>query len=416
MKFIKDALRGLNFKGFEGFEVWRILYQPSESERILHIRTNWAKILYHILFKKTTIVLEENGGKILFFMFYSGRSDFERINENVYSLVDIKDRLIVTFNKRRKQISINFLWRCFLNMFQWSKQLEQTGLCYEQKKVALDYLIMNFKCAFDMQKITLKHYKLAVIFNDADTIGNYVCQYCKNRAIETASLQHGVILAPHPDIANIDFAGIELCNSISDHFLVWNNFTKYQALKAGKREENIEVCGIIRCMDVRPEVNKNNKKKFGVVLDGRYTAELNLLLVTIANKVAKDMNMKYYLKYHPSDSPHLYDHITDNDYYIGAYDKTKTIKQYAGDVDFSLIANSTVYMELVFLKHTCYRLCSDKSSLDKYKDVGIMNFSSAEHVVSLIKKGKGNSAELYDQLCTIEDVRSSYKSFFERYL
>ena len=44
MKFIKDALRGLNFKGFEGFEVWRILYQPSESERILHIRTNWAKI------------------------------------------------------------------------------------------------------------------------------------------------------------------------------------------------------------------------------------------------------------------------------------------------------------------------------------------------------------------------------------
>lgn len=416
MTFIKDALKDVEFKGFEGFEVWRMLYQPSESERILHIRTNWPKILYHILFKKTTIVLEENGGKILFFMFYSGRNDFERINENVYSLVDVKDKLIVTSNKWQKQISISFLWRCLLNMFQWWRRLEQTDLCYEQKKVALDYLIMNFKCAFDMQKIALKHYNLAVIFNDADTIGNYVCQYCKNRGIETASLQHGIILAPHPDIANIDFAGIELCNSISDHFLVWNNFTKYQALKVGKKEENIEVCGIIRCMDMCPITNKNNKRIFGVVLDGRYTAELNLLLVATANKVAKAMNMRYYLKYHPSDSPYLYDNITDNNYYMGAYDKTKTIRQYASDVDFSLIANSTVYMELVFLKHVCYKLCSDKLPLDKYKDASIVDFSSAEQAISLIRESKDNSPELYDQLCTVEDVRSSYKNFFERYL
>lgn len=411
---IKEELKGCIFKGFEGIEVWRILYLPSENERILNIKSDYFRIFYHILLKKTKYKLISTGSDLLYFLFYKGRKDFQQINENMLSLVESKDVLDVVDLKHVNQINLSFIISIVRKIPQWIITLNKTRLSKKQKLIALDYLILNYKCAFDIKKIKFKHYKFAIIFNDADTVGNYVSQYLQSLNIQTASMQHGVILAPRKDIKNIDFAGIELNNFVSDHLMAWNNFTKEQAIKTGIPKEKIDVLGIVRCMDVYKLPLQPFKKIFGVVLDGRYTAKTNISLIECANYISEKLNMKYILKYHPSDNPHLYDNIVNKKFYIGFYDKNKSIKEYALDVDFSIIANSTVYMELVFLFHRTYRLSSIDLFFDKYSNIKTMSFSNKEELMNLIQLNKDDVSEmnnLFNILCTVENVRDSYKNY-----
>lgn len=411
---IKEELKGHSFKGFEGIKVWRLLYLPSENNRIMHIKSDWFRIFYHILIKKTKYKLTSTNSDLLFFLFYKDRNDFRRINKNMLSLVESKDILDTIHQKHIQQINIKFIISTLSKLPQWIKILNATRLTKKQKLVALDYLIFNYKCAFDIRKIKFKQYKLAIIFNDADTIGNYISQYLQLLHINTASMQHGVILSPQKDILNIDFAGIELKNFISNHFMAWNNFTKAQAIKAGIPKEKIDVVGIVRCMDITKLPVHPNKKVFGVVLDGRYTAQTNKALIECANYVSRKLNMHFVLKYHPSDNCHLYDNIVNAEFYLGPYDKNKSIQDYALDVDFSIIGNSTVYMELVFLHHPTYRLINPNSQLDKYKDIKILSFAQKEELLKCIQSNKNKDTEikeLFNVLCTIENVRDSYRNY-----
>jgi hypothetical protein len=242
-------------------------------------------------------------------------------------------------------------------------------------------------------------------------------QYFKKRNIKTATLQHGIVLSPRVGMNNVDFAGLELQNSNSDYFLAWNEFTRKEALKAGMDAEKIKVLGISRCIDLEDRIiNNQDANVFGVVLDGEFTKDNNSVLIEFAKEIARRLEMKFIVRFHPRMNVHLYDELLVNDNsLLEISDKNEDIYQYMEKVKFSLIANSTVYIEMIFMHHVVYKY---NSLMDKYETVKWGAFSNIEELLNKVNSRENNISEknlLYHELITIPNIKESYTNFFNNF-
>jgi hypothetical protein len=237
-------------------------------------------------------------------------------------------------------------------------------------------------------------------------------QKFKNLNIKTATLSHGIFLAER-DINKIDYCGLELKATNSDFFLAWNNFTYSEAIKQGIKPEKIKVLGIPQFVKTNKINCNKDKKTFGIILENKSGEEYNKKLIYCANKLSYILNFKFSVRYHPSFSGDEYDNLIDKKNFIGK-NKDVEISNYCKKVNFSLIANSSVFIELIFLKHKIYRFSSD-NIYDKYRDFNFNSFKNFDELNNLIKNKIDQSSELFEQLCTVNNVKSSYLNFFKQF-
>ena len=88
---------------------------------------------------------------------------------------------------------------------------------------------------------------------------------------------------------------------------------------------------------------------------------------------------------------------------------------YANMVDFSIVGSSTVFTELIFLGHEVIRY-SNQGIKDKYRDIKVgLTFSEPKQIVDVYNKGNFEVDSLFDDLCSIREVRSSYQTFFSTF-
>ena len=226
-------------------------------------------------------------------------------------------------------------------------------------------------------------------------------------------MQHGVILAPHPELNNIDFLGIELTNSISDYFLAWNTFTYKQAIASNINKDKIKILGIPKCIRYENlEYKKQYQKVFGLVLNGAFSEEYNREMILIANKFCSKMNFKYILKFHPKFNGNEYDDIIQKENLIKKDLNGGNILDYCKSVKFSIVSNSTVAFELAYLDHQLF-FYNARSKTNKFNEINHNNFTN---IASLIKSYKtpDPSENLFEQLCTIKNIAESYTHFFKQ--
>ena len=259
--------------------------------------------------------------------------------------------------------------------------------------------------------INISKYNLCVFFYDANCIDNYFSQIFQNKGITTATLQHGVMLAERKEVtANPDFCGVELKNFVSNYFLAWNEFTKREALHSGIPKEQIEVLGVIKCIDGGKVIHKNNKV-IGLLLDGEFEAENNSNLINITNAFATNHGYRVYLRFHPRMDKSTYKDLYEDNIFQVCPNEI-SLKEYVSQTEFCIVANSTAFIEMLCWNAIVYRY-STMDAKDKYRDANYPSFHTLEDLESLYKSGTEVLSIGKQELIGPTNPVKTYSDFFK---
>ena len=427
MNNISDELRGVQFKGLytSNYSIifnlvsddYRINFKSiNKKEYIIKCIKKTIKLILASIFKQYAITKSSKNTKKNIFLLLPGdmRKDIYKMFYGLYEI--IPDSNFISFKKEnsyKRFINTLVLYKYYY-LFIWLIELRKCNLKFLQKVVILKELIVIFEYQYLLRKENISKYKNLIVYYDAHIYNNYFVQHYNTLGLQTITLQHGIMLAPIKELHNnMDFVGIEFNGFVSKYFLVWNNFTLQQALKYGIPKEKIKILGVIKCLSVPSSSSKINNRCFGLVLDGKFTDKNNAKMITIANQIAEKLNYIFLVRFHPAYSRHEFDDIL-NFKYAKICDPALSLYEYANSVEFSIVANSTALIELVFMNHPIFRYTSNDIT-DKYKDLDYESFSSFEEFhFQYMNDNKTKQDKIFQELCGgIKDVALSYKSFFD---
>lgn len=416
----------LRFKGlypcdFEKVFNWVLIQEEirhpalTVKERLSFTARRVLSLLLHLLFKYSTMKIKNISANstVLFLFLPEGRSDSKKMFSDVANTIAHRHYDLVIWEKCR-----SFSLKRSLKMVQlfasWWNALRQQEYGFITKMLILK-ILTDIKDKQDELEETYKgltKFKLTVFFYDASPFDNYFSQLLQASGSTTATLQHGVMLAPRPGLEdNIDFVGGEFKNSVSDYFLVWNEFTRREAVKAGISMDKIKVLGIAKCLGL-PPFKPTLRKTFGVILDGFYEKENNPVMIEIACSFAKQAGYRFIVRYHPNFRGDEYTDIIPKA--LGEEcSKTVSLEDFANNVSFCIISNSTVMFEFLYRRMDVFHY---SSSNDKFKDLPLKSFRSLSEFVgqfNLVENSK--ERELEDLVCQPRDISSAYRNFFSNY-
>lgn len=420
---LKNMLR---FKGlypcdFEKVFNWVLIQEEirhpalTVKERLSFTARRVLSLFLHLLFKYSTMKIKNisTNSTVLFLFLPEGRSDSKKMFSDVANTIAHRHYDLVIWEKCR-----SFSLKRSLKMVQlfasWWNALRQQEYGFITKMLILK-ILTDIKDKQDELEETYKgliKFKLTVFFYDASPFDNYFSQLLQASGSTTATLQHGVMLAPRPGLEdNIDFVGGEFKNSVSDYFLVWNEFTRREAVKAGISMDKIKVLGIAKCLGL-PPFKPTLRKTFGVILDGFYEKENNPVMIEIACSFAKQAGYRFIVRYHPNFRGDEYTDIIPKA--LGEEcSKTVSLEDFANNVSFCIISNSTVMFEFLYRRMDVFHY---SSSNDKFKDLPLKSFRSLSEFVgqfNLVENSK--ERELEDLVCQPRDISSAYRNFFSNY-
>lgn len=371
------------------------------------------KVIFKLFFRKVKLELDSKEQSICFFITStSNRGDHNFSYNKVVNVY--KDKSVLTL---KEGATCNLIRIIKIIIFTRKVIIQEKEFSFGKKLLLIRSKIIanDLLCCF--KKNNFNNIKLAVVYSDRHLNEYIFITYMKTLDIKTATLQHGAFISKREvSKPTIDFAGIEFAYSRADYFLAWNQFTKDEAIKSGMDSDKIKILGIPKYINYNfNSIAKENKNVFGLMLNGASMDQLNRELISYANELAKKTNKKYYLKYHPGFKNFVYDDIVEKEYFAGNLEINSTITDYIDMVDFTLISNSSVFIELVFLHHKVYRM--NAGEYDKFSDIKINSFNNTEELMELVENDKENrNNEMFKYLCYTENPKKTYKEFFNKFI
>lgn len=313
--------------------------------------------------------------------------------------------------------NLDWFWLVFKYIPSWRETLKPINLTPSQKREIIVDLINFWYLQTSIGTLKFTKYRLFVAFFDANPESAFLREMFRVHQVPTATLQHGQFVGYREDV--LENSGIEFRCFNSDHFLVWNKFTIDEAIKHGIDLERMTLCGILGYIGTkRKKCSAPQNNTFGVVLGHPVLGkEENLILIQAANILARERNLKYFLKLHPNYAENFFDNMADSKYYVGNIQKGIPMMEYASMVDFSIIGGSSVFVELIYMGHDTIRF-SNNDVKDKFRDIKIGKiFHHPDEIVAVYDehKGKDFTNELFDYLCSVDDVTAAYKKFLSKF-
>ena len=408
---INTAIKGISFKGLESYDVSSLVFYESENDRIKGCsKSSFLRDFAQcFISNKFSYARKKDSSKILFFTHITHRKD---IINSISSLAVSSDGDFL------RKITGHAVFPIFRGLtmvsllLSWKKTLSVTGLTKGQKQALLSRMIVFKQFDLFLDTINLQQYRLVVVSFDAHSLDRFLVHRCKKDQIITATLQHGIVNAPI-DINTWEYTGIELCSSISDYFLAWNQFTYDEAKKCNVDLNRIKIAGILKCIELPVLSYKRgiNNNIFGILLDNARGDLNNRKMIPIANELAQVINFKYVIRFHPSYKGNEYDDLIDFNFYQGQ-DKHETLAEYAQSIEFTIQANSTTLIELIYMGYPVYKYTSN-DKFDKCKDLTYNTFSNLEELLCFIQNNIDESSKMFELLCSVKDIRETYCSFFK---
>lgn len=419
MSDISEAVKGVIFKGFAPIE-WNKVFKREAISYECGMRKNRLKLFLSVLFVPFISRIDEikfqqdKHSKILFFN-CTNRESYVKQFINVTKLPNHSD--VLTRNcKSKYSFHVFYGFQTIQLLFSWFITLKrkQLGISEKLRIISLLITVRNFQRKISF--IDIKKYNLFVSFYDSLLYDAYLTELFKVNQIKTATLQHGQFDSWRTN--EIIHSGIELRSFHSDYLLCWNKFTVNEAIKCKINPSQLIITGIIGYIGYNyQEIKYPTNNIFGVVLGHPAFHQENIALIQAANLLAQHIQYKYYLKLHPNYKEDAFNSYINNNYYIGNVKKGIPIQDYARNVEFSLVGSSSVFIELVFIKHDIIRY-SNGGIYDKFRNVHRGKyFSKVEDIIDVYQKNKDNNTvnELFDILCTVKNIDASYKRFFMKF-
>lgn len=267
-----------------------------------------------------------------------------------------------------------------------------------------------------IRNINLDSFRALVVYFDARYTDAALVELFRMNHKKTATLQHGYFTAHSDKAISVYETGLELRCSNADYLLAWNEATRKEAQKQGIGAEKVHVLGIPRYINSDVSHEEFNfdlaKGAFGVILGIKDNERENIAMIVLANEIAKIYNYRYYLKYHPVFKGDEYLRYVDKTYYIANIDKSVGLQEYSKKMDFFLVGNSTVMLELLYLKKRAFHY-SDISRTDKYSEMPEISFSNIKDFTKTFKASKEVFEIVRERYCGPENPKEQYRSFFE---
>jgi NAD-dependent dihydropyrimidine dehydrogenase PreA subunit len=379
----------------------------------------FKRFIHYILYINTNcwIFEKENNSHVLFFTHYVERKSFIEQFYKAAGLIEQRDLLC---GIRNRYLRISFLTIKILVCFYpiWMLQLLFLRSPFVEKMWIANELFLLYNLQTVLKRNGVHKYKLLVCSYDSDVENAFVVEYFKKYNIKTATLQHGQFVAYRENI--LENCAIEFRSSNSDYFLCWNQFTADEAMKEGLSVSKIKILGILGFIGKNNITIEPTKEHcFGVIIGHPMFEKENLKLIEAANVLSRKINYKYYLKLHPNYAENHFSNIINEQYCVGCVCKGISMEDYAGMVQFSISGSSSVLVEMVYLKHNLL-VYHTGSVQDKYRDINTLcKFTCPMNVVDSYHKLMNNDhliEKTFEYLCTVNNIDSSYKSFFEQYL
>jgi hypothetical protein len=246
-----------------------------------------------------------------------------------------------------------------------------------------------------LDEVKTLEFKYLVVYSDVQPLEEIIIQYAKLEKIKTISLQHGLYIE-YKHLPNINM--LNYLEIPSDVFLAWGNHTK-KLIEKYNEDVSVQICG-------KPLVNNNcyrelEEKFITLILDQPLFMKYNELLIDIGTKVAKQLNYKLNVRFHPTDNKENY---KLNKLYI---DENKNITE----SQLILGHTSTMMYELLVQGLTVFKLKSDIPSNELPYE---LTFSSAEELekIMLIKQDFKKIGLQYIQYIGNESL-NKYVEFFD---
>ena len=414
-------LNGISFKGFPNVR-WNVIFgrlslyfQCEEFDRKAKL-VSILDFFYSLLFPKTpsyNIEKKSTKGVLLLNNCCDRKTNIDRLH--IISDL-IQSRTIILGNRLRRRFNIIYTFNILLYMPFWLLSFRKRDIPFVQKLIILNRLAYLYQVfGYIKKNIEIHNYSLFVSYYDSLTEDSFWEELFRLEKIKTASLQHGQFIS-YRENTEIN-CGIELRTFKRDFLLCCNKNTKREAVISGIEESKLPILGIIgyaskehwnRCI-------KPNNNIFGVVIGHPDYIDENIVLINAANSLSRAKGLKYYLKLHPNYKEDFFKDIVDQSYYLGNIKKGINMMDYANMVDFSIVGASSVLTELVFLGHEVIRY-SNQSIRDKYRDIKAgLTFSEPEKIVDAYNIGNFEVDSLFDDLCSIREVRAAYQRFFSTF-
>ena len=413
-----STLNGISFKGFPDVR-WNFIFgrlslyfQCEEFDRKAKV-ISILDFFYSLLFPKVpcyNIEKKSKKGVLLLNNCCDRKTNIDRLH--IVSDL-ILNRTIILGSKPHRKFNIIYTTNVLLYIPFCLFSFRKRDIPFIQKLIILNRLAYLHQVLDYINKnIEIHNYSLFVSYYDSLTEDSFWEEIFRLNKIKTASLQHGQFISYRED--TVINCGIELRTFKSDFLLCWNNFTRREAVISGIEESRLPILGIIgyaskeywtRCI-------KPNNDIFGVVIGHPDYIDENITLINAANHLSRAKGFRYYLKLHPSYKDDFFKDIVDQNHYLGNIKKGIDMIDYANMIDFSIVGSSTVFTELIFLGHEVIRY-SNQSIKDKYRDIKLgLTFSEPKQILDVYNRGNFEIDSLFDDLCSIREVQSSYQNFF----
>jgi hypothetical protein len=260
------------------------------------------------------------------------------------------------------------------------------------------------------------------VFCDTHLDDMLAVQYCKNKGILTATLQHGHM----GDVKKVSQAGfdssVHMRYSISDFFLTFGKYSKDLLLKNGISGNKIVCLGMMNHIGLQRCEKLPNKtlNVFGVLLNWELSKEGNKKMILLANKLALRFNMKYKIKFHPSNCRTEYKEFIDENYYIEETSDV-TINDFIKEIQFGIVSKSTVVLDLVYGLVPFIKYTYDDN--DMFSSITEFNANCYGEAVEKLNNLFENRIQYKNSLVKCRnyifedgDVKEHYKTFFKKFL
>lgn len=244
--------------------------------------------LYLLFFKKYKLSVKKNKKKVDVLFFKNlHRSDYDLLFKSIEGQC-YKDKAIV-----ESDISYGLDWGF---VFEIKENIKYFYKINAKSTIERLYLFFSFMFYTKMIKYLKKYeFKYLVVFADMQPVDNLVSQYFHNLQKKTITLQHGLFV-DYEGTYNISSVSYE--NVVSDHFLTWGEGNK-RLIERYNPDCNVVVCGN---PSIRPYVSKySGMKFFTVFFDWDVFRVENEKMLDIAYQVSDKLNIKFNLRFHPSN-------------------------------------------------------------------------------------------------------------------
>lgn len=256
---------------------------------------------------------------------------------------------------------------------------------------------------------------LMVMFCETNFVPSIVVQYCQLCEIKTATLQEGVFMEYRGGTNDI-YRGIDLKCILSDYFLTWSCYTYDVAVKGGVNKERIHIVGNPRCLLAGNKTQKKNGayEVFGVALGAGFVlSRENIQLIKMANKLARHLNMRYVIRFHPGEMG-VQEQYTNEYYTKNTQISSMSVDDYVNMIDFTIMVSGGLYPELVYRRHRTYKL-NIYSVSDQYRDIQWNSFANYKELETLVNNDAELTPEQIEYIVGPDNLEERYRKFFEKF-